>query len=173
MRTPSIDPAPVPVTVPLLLLNVHEDGTLAATLDNHPVPPPAGVGAWRRSMFGQIIDHITDGRAMPVRVEVHESDGTTFTDILPAATRTPKHAPEPPVKPARKPRPADPVLVDGADGFIAGEDVAVALITGHTDASHQGHVRALIDPAHIAATGASEVVLIGRVSGTVAIRGLS
>lgn len=169
---PAHTDVPAPVSVSLLLLVVHEDGTLAAILDQVPVAPPVGVEAWRRSMFGQIVDQVTNGREVPVRVEVRESDGTSFTDILPAAKRTPKHAPEPP-KPAKKSRPADPILVDGGDGFIAGEDVAVAIITGHTDASHEGHVRALLDPKTITATEATEVLLVGRVSGAVAIRGLS
>lgn len=157
--------------MPLLLIVVHEDGTLTATLDHQPVAPPAGAEAWRRSMFGQIVDLVTNDRAVPVRVEVRESDGASFTDILPATRRAPKPAPEP-AKPAKKPRPADPVLVDGGDGFVPGEDVAVALIAGHTDASHEGRVRALLDPAHIDALRASEVLLVGRVSGTIAVRSL-
>lgn len=165
---------PVPVSVPLLLLVVHEDGTLTATHDGHPVPPPAGAEAWRRSLFGQIVELVTNDRAVPVRVEVRESDGTTFTDILPATART-KPAPEPAARPAggRRKRPADPVLIDAGDGFIAGEDIAIGLVTGYTDASHDGHARALLDPARIAAAGAVEVVLVGRISGTIAIRGLS
>lgn len=172
MKPVENNPTPVPISVPLLLLVVDEDGTLAATHDHRPVPPPAGVEAWRRAMFGQIVDLVTQDRAVPVRVEVRESDGSTFTDILPATKRTPKPAPEP-AKPAKRPRPADPVLVEGGDGFVPGEDVAVALVTGHTDASHHGTVRALIDPKHITAVRASEVLLVGRVSGTVAIRGLA
>lgn len=164
--------------MPLLLLVVHEDGTLTATLDHHPVAAPDDEGAWRRAMFAQMIDHVTHDRAIPVRVTVHEVDGSTFTDILPAAKR-PKPAPaapvekSEPVKTARRRRAADPVRVDGGEGFIAGEDVAIALITGHTDATHEGRVRAVLDPAVIAATKAGEVVLVGRVSGTIVVRGLS
>lgn len=175
MKPADDDATPVPVSVPLLLLVVHEDGTLTVTHDGHPVVPPPGAEAWRRAMFGQIIDLVTRDRALPVRVEVRESDGTAFTDILPATTRT-KQTPElepGPAKPAKKCRPADPVLVEAGDGFIPGEDVAVALVTGHTDASQHGTVRALLDPKLIAGAGATEVILVGRVSGTVAIRGLS
>lgn len=174
MRPVENDPTPVPVAVPLLLLVVHEDGTLTATHDGHHVPPPSGAEAWSRAMFAQLVDQVTNDRAMPVRVEVRESDGSTFTDILPATTRT-KPAPEPePAKAApKRKRAAAPVLVEGGNGFIPGEDVAVALVTGHTDASHQGTVRALLDPKHITALDASEVVLVGRVSGTITIRGLS
>lgn len=157
------------------MLDVHEDGTLTATLNTHPVAAPEEAGAWRRSMFAQIIDHVTHDRAIPVRVTVHESDGTTFTDILPAA---PRPAPQPeaksePARAVKRRRGADPICVDGGDGFIAGEDVAVALIVAHTDATPDGQARALLDPSVVAAAKAGEVVLVGRVSGTIAVRGLS
>lgn len=162
------------MSVPHLVLDVHEDGTLAATLNHHPVAAPEDVGAWRRAMFAQIIDHVTHDRAIPLRVTVHEVDGSTFTDILPAAKRpasTPDTDPEPePAKKAgRRRRGADPIEVDGGDGFISGEDIAVA----HTDAATDGRARALLDPAMVAAAKAGEVVLVGRVSGTIAVRGLS
>jgi flagellar basal body rod protein FlgF len=61
------------------------------------------------------------------------------------------------------------------EGFVPGEDVAVAVITGHTDAAHTGTTRALIDPAGVGvdhAGGVIEVILFGRVSGTTNIRRL-
>ena len=161
--------------MPHLVLDVHDDGTLTATLDTRPVDPPDGVSAW--AMFAQIIDHATGDRTIAVRVTVHESDGTTFTDILPAAKRP---APEPvaeeksePRRAVKRQRGADPISVDGGDGVIAGEDVAVALIAAHTDATPDGRARALLDPAVVAAARAGEVVLVGRVSGTIAVRSLS
>lgn len=166
----------VPVSVPHLVLDVHDDGTLTATLDTRPIDPPDGVGAWRRAMFAQIIDHATNDRTVAVRVTVHESDGTTFTDILPAAKRpAPEPAAEENAESRRAPkrqRAANPISVDGGDGFIAGEDVAVALITAHTDATPDGRARALLDPAVVAAARAGEVMLVGRVSGTIAVRSL-
>ncbi|MCQ9386038.1 hypothetical protein NQ038_03315 [Brevibacterium sp. 50QC2O2] len=168
--------AVVPVSVPLLVLDVQSDGTLTARLDGQELAPPDGVEAWRRGMFGQIVDLATMERAFPVRVTVHESDGTRFTDILPAAHRPvvqPDPAPESARPSRRRGRPAALVEVDGGDGFIAGEDVAVALIIARTDATYEGHVRALLDPRTIAAVKAGEVVLVGRVSGAIAIRGLS
>lgn len=131
-------PSSVPVSVPHLVLDVHDDGTLTATLDTRPVDPPDGV-SWRRAMFAQIIDHATGDRTIAVRVTVHESDGTTFTDILPAAKRP---APEPVAEEKSEPRRAIDVSVGcpiryqwTGDGFIAEEDVAVALIAAHTDAT--------------------------------------
>jgi hypothetical protein len=177
---PADSTSSAPVVVPHLVLDVREDGTLTATLNRHPVAAPEDVGAWRRAMFAQIIDHVTHDRAIPVRVTVHEVDGSTFTDILPAAKRpTPKpetdSQPEPEwtKRPSKRRRGVDPIEVDGGDGFIAGEDIAVALIVAHTDATPDGRARALIDPQVVTATKADEVVLVGRVSGTIAVRGLA
>ena len=174
---PADSTSSAPVSVPHLVLHVHEDGTLTATLDHHPVAAPDDVGAWRRAMFAQIIDHVTGDRTIPVRVTVHEVDGSSFTDILPAVKRpTPKRdtdsEPEPVKKPGRRRRGAGPIEVDGGDGFISGEDIAVALIVAHTDATPNGRARALLNPQVIAAAKAAEVVLVGRVSGTIAVRGL-
>lgn len=176
--TPDSPDSSAPVVVPHLVLDVHEDGTLTATLNHHPVAAPEDVGAWRRAMFAQIIDHVTHDRATPVRVTVHEVDGSTFTDILPAAKRPtpepdPDSQPEPVKKPGRRRRGADPIRVDGGDGFISGEDIAVALIIAHTDAAPDGRARALLDPQVVAAAKAGEVVLVGRVSGTISARSLS
>lgn len=175
---PADSTSSAPVVVPHLVLDVHEDGTLTATLNHHPVAAPEDVGAWRRAMFAQIIDHVSHDRAIPVRVTVHEVDGSTFTDILPAAKRpAPKPNPGPEPESVKKPgwrrRGGAPIRVDGGDGFISGEDIAVALIVDHTDASPDGRARALLDPAIVAAAKAGEVVLVGRVSGTIAVRGLS
>lgn len=169
MRKP--EPEPVPVSIPLVLLVVHEDGTVSATVDGKPLEPDPFAPPWRRSSFGPIIDRATNDRTAPVRVEVRESDGTTFTDII--APR--RHRADHPKPQAEKPT-ALPTFhtVEGA-GFVPGEDVAVAIITGHTDAAHTGTARALIDPAqldHTAAGEFTEVLLFGRISGTTIIRRL-
>ena len=111
--------------------------------------------------------------------EVHEADGSTFTDILPATARphpTPKDEREnekPKHRGTPKRKTTAPVEVEAGEGFVAGEDVAVALIVSHTTARPDGSVRALIDPALIEATGARKVILFGQISGTTTVRGLS
>ena len=69
-----------------------------------------------------VLDRLTDQRRSPVRVEVREADGTVFTDIITPSRR--RAVPEPPGRPAA-PAPL-PVLY--GDGFVPGEDIAVAVI---------------------------------------------
>jgi hypothetical protein len=169
MRKPEPQPEPVPVSIPLVVLDVREDGTVTVTVDGKRLDPDPFAPSWRRSSFGQIIDRATNDRTTPARVEVREADGTTFTDII--AARRPRSRTEPEPK-----APTGPVFhtVTG-DGFVPGEDVALAIVTGHTDAAHTGTARALIEPAGISVDqtgGVIEVILFGRVSGTTIIRRL-
>lgn len=169
MRKP--EPEPVPVSIPRVVLDVHEDGTVTVTVDGTPMLPDPFAPPWRRSSFGQIIDRATGDRTTPARVEVREADGTTFTDIVPPRRRKFRHEAE-----SEPPTPARPAFltVEGG-GFVPGEDVAVAVITGHTDAAGTGAARALIDPAQLdpeGSGGITEVLLFGRISGTVVVRRL-
>ncbi len=59
-----------------------------------------------------------------------------------------------------------------ATGFVPGEDVAVAVIVSHTDATGTGHARALIDLDTLPDNRTHEVILFGRISGTLAVRRL-
>ena len=166
MRNP--EPESVPVSIPLVVLDVDKDGVVIVTVDGKPLDPDPAAGPWRRSSFGQIIDRATNDRTVPARVEVREADGTTFTDII-APRRRRASRPQPEPEPASL-----PVFhtVTG-DGFVPGEDVAVAVVTGHTDASGTGAARALINPAQLnadASGGVVEVLLFGRVSGTVVLQ---
>ncbi len=170
MRKPESQPEPIPVSIPLIVLDVHDDGTVDVTVNGKPLDPDPAAGPWRRSSFGQIIDRTTNDRTTPARVEVREADGTTFTDIIAPRRRRPS-------RPQPEPEQASlPVFhtVTG-DGFVPGEDVAVAVVTGHTDASGTGTARALIDPARLgpdASGGVVEVLLVGRISGTTIIQRL-
>lgn len=173
------EPEDTPVVLPHAVIIVTETGALDVTLDGTDFPPPEG-DAWTRSTFGALLDALTRDRTSTVRIEVHESDGSVFTDIIRARRR----APEPPETEAEteggtrftsssKRRP-EPVEVTG-EGFVPGEDVAVAVIIAHTDATSTGHARALLDRGQLRSLPsdvASEVVLFGRVSGTIHVRRL-
>jgi hypothetical protein len=156
-----------PVSIPLVVLTVHRNGTITVTRDGIVLPPPAH-STWRRSSLPEIIETASERRTVPVWVEVHETDGTSFTDLFPAQPQ-PRHHEERASKPrhaAPDPQPAE----IRAEGFVPGEDIAIAPITGHIDAGKDGTARALIDPAEH--PGVTEVVLVGRVSGTLAVRRL-
>ena len=172
---PNDDETTAPVELPHVLVTVAEDGTLTAMVDGAPFPSP-DAGAWTRATFGPLMDAITKDRTTAVRVEVRESDGSVFTDIL--RTRKPRRAAAPsetPVPETRRSRHARrvPRLAEvTADGFVPGEDVAVATIVSHTDATGTGEARALIDLDELPA-GTHEMILFGRISGTLAVRRLT
>ena len=173
---PSDEDATAPVELPHALVTVAEDGTLTATVDGTPFPSPDG-SAWTRATFGPLMDAITKDRTIAVRVEVRENDGSVFTDII--RPRTPRRAmalPEKPVPETRRSRHARrvPRLMEvTADGFVPGEDVAAAVIVSHTDATGTGEARALIDLDTLPDAAGQEVILLGRVSGTFAVRRLT
>ena len=173
--TPTDDEATAPVELPHVLVTVAEDGTLTAMVDGAPFPSPDGT-AWTRATFGPLMDAITKDRTIAVRVEVRESDGSVFTDIL--RTRKPRRAAVPsksPVPETRRSRHARrvPCLAEvTAEGFVPGEDVAVATIVSHTDATGTGEARTLIDLDDLP-DGTHEVILFGRISGTLALRRLT
>ncbi|WP_417235208.1 hypothetical protein [Arthrobacter sp.] len=159
-----------PVVLPLLVVTVTETGALDVTLDGTDFPAPEDADAWTRRSFGRLLDAATREREVSLRVEVRETDGTSFTDLIPARPRrTPLPAPEP----APETKPAGRGLVEvTAGGFVAGEDVDACLVIAHTDATHAGTARVVIDPATVPEQGGM-VLLVGRVSGHVHAEGLS
>ncbi|MPM52997.1 hypothetical protein SDC9_99761 [bioreactor metagenome] len=173
--TPSEDETTAPVELPHVLVTVAEDGTLTATVDGAPIPSP-DAGDWTRATFGSLMDAITKDRTIAVRVEVRENDGSVFTDIL--RTRKPRRAAVPtevPVQETRRSRHARrvPRLAEvTAGGFVPGEDVAVATIVSHTDATGTGEARTFIDLDDLP-DGTHEAILFGRVSGALAVRRLT
>lgn len=69
----------VPVVMPLVEVTIDEGGYLAVTLDREPY---SADGARRRDDLKRVVDDITADLGTPVRVEVREADGSTFTDIV-------------------------------------------------------------------------------------------
>ena len=174
--TPADDETTAPVELPHVLVTVAADGTIAATVDGTPFPSP-DASAWTRATFGPLMDAITKDRTIAVRVEVRENDGSVFTDIL--RTRKPRRAVAPsedPVPETRRSRHARrvPRLAEvTAHGFVPGEDVAVATIISHTDATGTGEARSLIDLDDLPDASTPEVILFGRISGALAVRRLT
>lgn len=172
-RHPSRDDADAtPVTLPHLVVDVGPTGTLTVTLDDAPFPFPTSA-PWTRSAFGDMLDAATGHRRTTMRIEVHESDGTTFTDIIQA------RKPNPPSELVEAHSSSDSTAVEqgavelveitGA-GFVPGEDVAIALIVTNTDATGNGRVRAVLDSRQLGQAG--EAIVFGRISGTILIQQL-
>jgi len=172
------DEPEVPVDLPNVVITVAADGTLTAAVDGIAHPQPSA-GAWTRATFGPLMDEITKDRTVSVRVEVRECDGGVFTDIIHARKPTPparavQQEPVPGTRRGRRaatPRAPQLMEVEG-EGFVPGEDVAVAVIVSHTDAAGTGTARALVDLDGLPPDATGEVILFGRISGTTAIRRL-
>ena len=172
---PHEDDTTGPVELPHVLVTVAADGTLTAAVDGTPFPPRDG-SAWTRATFGPLMDAITKDRTIAVRVEVRENDGSVFIDILrirkPRRAVVPSEAPVPETRRRRHARRAPRLAEVTAGGFVPGEDVAVATIVSHTDATGTGEARTLIDLDDLP-DGTHEVILFGRISGTLAVRRLT
>lgn len=155
----------VPVVLPLVIIVIADDGRMTVTVDGVPFEPETFAPPWRREDFARVLDQLTEQRRSPVRVEVREADGSTFTDIItpPRRQRT-EPAPEPPAGSAL------PELVTlHGEGFVPGEDVAIAVVIAHGDAAPDGTARGLVTADQLAASPTREVILLGRVSGTLTI----
>ncbi|RLP67648.1 hypothetical protein D9V30_13520 [Mycetocola reblochoni] len=160
--------------MPVVEFTITDDGAMTVTVDGATYLPEPFAPGWRREAFPTILDALTARYRSPLRVQVHEADGSTFTDII----TPPRERPAP--RPWEVPPPDDvmaapvravpPVLhqVEGA-GFVPGEDVAVAIIHAHTDASSNGTARALLTAEQAALAVTGEVILLGRISGTLSI----
>ena len=160
-----------PVALPLAVITVDTYGALSVMLDGADYPPPAPAAPWSKAKFGELLDALTADRTRSVRVEVHEDDGSTFTDIVHAA-RTPHSRPhdERPAKPQRRARhrqQPEMIEVTGA-GFTPGEDVIIAVVLTRTEATASGTCSAHLNPAQVTELG--EVLLVGEASARVVVR---
>lgn len=163
---PARQEAEVPVMLPHVVIDVTAEGTMTVTVDGHPAEPEPFAPPWGREDFATILDQLTDQHRSPVRVEVREADGTTFTDIItPGKPRRPEPDPAPET-PARK---LPELAVLHGEGFVPGEDVAVAVIIAHSEATGDGSVRGVLTSAQLAASPTREVILLGRVSGALTV----
>ncbi len=155
---------------------VAEDGTITVTVDGLSYPPPDFAPPWRRSSYPEIVDEISERTGRTLRVDVVEIDGQVISDFgMPRSARsrgedstkgaTPAAQPEPVAADPGSPVPPRFVELTGV-GFVPGEDVAVAIVIAHTDATPDQSARALIDTPHLADSPTGEVILLGRISGT-------
>lgn len=180
----SIDAMRVPPVLPVITMTISANGTMTVAVDGTPFEPPRFGPPWVRASFAEIIDTVLHTHGSPVRVVVYETDGTVFTDLitrplqrsvtLSAPPRARASESTTPVAPQGDPAALidaaslveSPRVVHGEEGFLAGEEVAVAIIVRHTKASADGSARALLEPGLCQASADGEVVLVGRISGT-------
>lgn len=180
----------VPPVLPVITMTIERNGTMTVAVDGEPLDPPRFGPPWARSSFAEIIDTVLEAGGSPVRVLVYETDGTVFTDLItrPLQRSSTPSAPPPtphnaadalvdgPDAPAALidavPLIAQPGVVRGEEGFLPGEDVAVAIIVRHTKASTDGAARAMLEPGLCRVSAGGEIVLVGRISGTCVIGNL-
>lgn len=161
----------VPVVLTHVVMTVASDGTMTVTVngilhESDPFAPP-----WHREMVASILDGVAHQRRSPVRVEIREADGTVFTDIITPVLdddRSPV-----PMQPAPADNPAPPAsasaLALSGEGFLPGEDVAVAVVVSRADTTTDGTARGTLGPDALAESPMGEVILLGRVSGTLIV----
>lgn len=156
------------VNLPLAVVTVNERGTVAVSHDGRDFPPLTPDSPWNRARFGDLLDAISVHRTRTVRVEVHEFDGSVFTDII-HAVRSERDKTEPTLPSAMRRarhRPTHQLFEITGSGFIPGEDVTVALVVSSAEGSADGKARGLVDLSQLA-DHRSEIMLIGRVSGVI------
>ncbi|MFT4083953.1 MAG: cell wall protein [Nocardioides sp.] len=166
----------VPVVLPHLTITINgtdagpDDARLTANLDGKPYPLPSNLSAGRTAVGG-LVERVTSDLAQAVRVEVRETDGTVFTEIV---TPRPLHAESAtPVTEAPMMSTVAEVggrLEVGGSGFDPEEQVAVAVVVAHQTAGPDGCARLRL-PAALLASRPGTVVLVGRSSGFVAVSG--
>lgn len=157
----------VPVVLPLVVITITDDGRMTVTVDGAPHEPEPFAPPWRREDFARVLDQLTDQRRSPVRVEVREADGSTFTDII-TPTRRRRSEPDPAPEPPSGRAMPELVALHG-EGFVPGEDVAIAVVIAYSDAAPDGAIRGLLTADQLAVSPTREVILLGRVSGTLTI----
>lgn len=146
----------IPVVLCTVDVQVDADGQLALTVDGQPF---AGDRVLGRKDLESVVAEITTRLETPVRVKIHESDGTTYDDYA---------TPPAPSAPATK-EPQLPTLTPAlaGTGFRPGEEVALAYVVARQLADEDGTAAINLPPALLSAAR-SGLVLLGLNSMTVA-----
>lgn len=155
----------VPAVLPQILLEAVGTDTLIVTVNGDRL----AATPIRRDEITATVTELVARLGAPTRVEVRELDGSIHADILTPPVSEPRSPFAPPEDDAPAPVTLPSLLEFTADGFVPGEDVALALILRHTSAGPTGAARALVDRGETPrVTG--EVILLGRISGTTSVQ---
>jgi hypothetical protein len=145
----------IPAVLSTVHVDIDTDGVLSVDIDGQLYAADRDLA---RSDLRSILDEITIGLETAVRVEVRESDGTTYADIA-----TP---PEPTAPEEDGPLPNPRTHALAGAGFKPGEEVALAYVVARQPADSDGNASINLPPALIAATRGG-LVLLGLTSQTV------
>jgi hypothetical protein len=146
----------VPVVLKTVRFDIDTDGRLEVSVHGQPHSEDRRLS---RNDLRSVLDEITTSLGAAVRVEVHEADGTTYSDIETPPVDAAPNAIEP------EPETATPALA-GA-GFRPGEQVALAYVVTRQEADADGNASINLPPALLSATRHG-LVLLGLTSLTVA-----
>jgi hypothetical protein len=146
----------VPVVMPLVKVCVDKNGYLTVALDREPY---SADGSLTRDNLKTLLIDVATELGTPIRVEVREADGSTFTDIVMPR----RQAAEPP---GTRTALASAFGISG-EGFSAGEQVEVCVVVARQIATGHGTAQLRLPPALLA--DHPRVVLVGRTSGVVAL----
>ncbi|MFV4914036.1 hypothetical protein PFZ49_10905 [Microbacterium lacticum] len=154
-----------PAVLPQILLEAVNADTLVVTVNGNRL----AAAPIRRDEITTTVTELVARLGSPTRVEVRELDGSVHADILTPPASEPRSPFAPPEHDAAKPVAVPSLLEFTADGFVPGEDVALALILRHSSAGPTGTARTLVDRGEKPViTG--EVILLGRISGTTPVQ---
>ena len=146
----------IPVVLPVVHINVAAHGRLTIDIDRNPYQPAS---VFTRGNVGDVLDQITTTLESPVRVEVHEADGTTYADIA----TPPDMAVRPPEDQAAPGGPAG----EDETGFQPGEEVALAYVLTRQTADNDGNAPLHL-PAALLASRREDLVMLGLTSHVIA-----
>ena len=138
----------IPVVLSVVHVAIDTDGVMAVDVDG---VPRDSEQSRTRGDLRTVIDEITSELGAPVRVEVREADGSTYSDIV-----TP---PESPAPAAAEPSPNTSTLSLAGAGFQPGEEVALAYVVVRQNADADGKSSLNLPPALLAATRGGLVIL--------------
>ena len=147
----------IPVVLPVVHVEVNADGGIVLDVDGTPHHPSHPL---QRADLRGLLDRLTVELDSPVRVEIEEEDGTTFSDIV-----TPPSYGE-------QQEDIDSSSVEGgagltATGVHAGEELALAYVVARPHADDTGSTTLHLPPALLAANRGA-LLLLGTSSGTIA-----
>ena len=137
----------IPVVLSVVHVAIDADGVMAVDVDG----VPRDSERRSRGDLRAVIDEITSELGAPVRVEVREADGSTYSDIA-----TP---PESPAPAAAQPSPTTSTPSLAGAGFQPGEEVALAYVVVRQNADADGKASLNLPPALLAATRGGLVIL--------------